>query len=177
MSDDDLDAQIAAKVSAAVSHGEPLDFKILKEPWTQYMIQDKSPVRLKCRVTLCKATRTDQWQPNGDPVYGYANQEPVYVTFAPRNMKGKPTIPFPMPEEITARATEPLRFEAIDEPWVEYELTDGTILRMRLSITNIFKTPLFAIDGDPYYWIHRNIAIAFIVPAALRKKPNPVTKL
>lgn len=49
-----------------------------------------------------------------------------------------------------------VKFEALEEPWSEYRLEDGTFVRMRTVVLKAFRVldkdgnPGFAADGEPH---------------------------
>lgn len=72
---------------------------------------------------------------------------------------------------------EDLDYKALKEPWSEYELADGTIIKLRLVVQKISRalTPdgkktHYKEDGEPLYSIKfQNVASA-AVPERLLKK-------
>lgn len=64
----------------------------------------------------------------------------------------------------TQEATE-LGFQANVEPWSEYLLDDGTVARLKLVVTNVYRLDgQFDAKGQPVYVIESNNVIAISVP-------------
>lgn len=67
-----------------------------------------------------------------------------------------------------------LRVNTESENWNKYELSDGTHMRLRITLTNAFRsTGKFNDNGDPVY--HAEFAIAMtpdFVPELLRQEPK-----
>jgi|GEM_PF-259516 len=151
--------------------GEPVDFTIKKEGWNTYEIQDDYPVLLKGRAVVVKILKTDEYNSlTGEPVYNIAYQN-IFVTFAPQEIKGDPSPPFSDQERIASIVKE-VDFKTIEEVWNEYLLKDNTICRIKLVVTGVQRTKLYAPDGDPIYNINSQIVSRFIVPKHLRKLPK-----
>lgn len=72
---------------------------------------------------------------------------------------------------------EDLNYKILKEPWSEYELADGTIIKLRLVVQKISRTLTpdgkkiyYKEDGEPLYNIRfQNVASA-AVPERLLKK-------
>jgi hypothetical protein len=141
------------------------------------MVKGTSPIRLKARLILLKATRTDEFDQVGNPLYSAGTAGPFLVTFAPIELKGKPTDPQPTPEEIGKGTMTSLEFDVVDEPWCDYSLTDGTLLRLRLVISGIHQTSFYSSDGDPLLWVNHNMIISTVVPKELRKPKGAITPI
>lgn len=67
---------------------------------------------------------------------------------------------------------ETINFRLISpEQWNEYQLVDGTILRVKTILGNVIRLPEYNPDGDPIYVINtQNHLVAGSVPEELRKK-------
>jgi hypothetical protein len=137
--------------SIVVPKGEPVDFEVVTERWAVYQVHDKVPVILKARLILNKVIRTEEKDQMGYPVYSPGTANPIFVTFAPKELRGEPTNPPPTPAQIHEAQKIDLKFTAKEEPWNEYQLRDGMTIRTRIVVTGVLKTPFFVSDGDPLY--------------------------
>lgn len=63
-------------------------------------------------------------------------------------------------------------FETIREGWNLYKLADGTILRVKLVLTQVKRTKKYRPDGDPIYQIWSHNVIHAKVPKKLKAKPK-----
>ncbi len=59
------------------------------------------------------------------------------------------------------------------EEWNVYELSDGSVLKIKLEITGVIKTSKFVNDGDPFYIINSQPVPRIKVPTNLLKKQIP----
>lgn len=68
-------------------------------------------------------------------------------------------------------ATE-IDFQIRKEDWNEYQLMDGTIIKMKLVISEIFRiTDLYDNEGNPVYQIKSTNVAAIKSPDNLKRKP------
>jgi hypothetical protein len=67
---------------------------------------------------------------------------------------------------------EAISFKLITpEQWNDYQLADGTVLRVKTILGGVVRLPEFAPDGDPIYVITtQNHVTAWNVPEELRKR-------
>lgn len=152
-----------------VPQGEVIDFEPVSEKWSTYIVNDKAPVVMKARVVVTKIIRTGQIDKVGQPMYAVGMSSPIVVSFAPAAIRGTPTIPPPSPQQLAISLTEDLKFEPKEEPWNEYKLKDETVLRLKLVITGVLKSPFFTADGDPFYSISHSVNTRIIISPELRK--------
>lgn len=148
--------------------GEPIDFEVENEVWNIYDIQDEYPVKLKGKAIVVKFLKTNQYNPiTGEPIYHVAYQN-VFVTFAPPELKGDPSPPFSDQERVASIVKE-VEFKTLYEDWNVYRLKDGTKCKLKLVVTGVQRTKLYALDGDPVYNINSQIISRFIIPPEHRK--------
>jgi len=121
---------------------------------------------------VTKVYRTGDYDPSGQPIYGWSSQT-ILTTFVGKEKKGTPSQPPPTSSNPSDYSGGPVDFDrAGPEQWNIYELEDGTLLRMKLEITNIMKTDKFAADGDPFYIISSQVVPRVKVPQKLIRKPE-----
>lgn len=63
-------------------------------------------------------------------------------------------------------------FKAPEEPWVEYKISDGTILKYRSSIMSIMKSDKYAENGNPFYFVDSQQQWRTYPPKELKGKPS-----
>lgn len=57
---------------------------------------------------------------------------------------------------------EDMAFQVGDEPWVDYKLEDGSVVRVRLVVTNIVRSNEVEMDGgDPLVLIKSKTVVAY----------------
>lgn len=134
--------------------GEVVDFQVLKEDWSTYKLSDGT--KMKAKIMVTKVVRTDQYDPvTSEPIYVFSSTN-HFTTICPKELKGEPTTNQLTPEIIQQSITEALDFESADreEKWNLYNLSDGSVLRVKLELTKISKTSLFEATGDPIYFVN-----------------------
>ena len=151
----------------ALKDAKSIEFKVVREDWNRYIIKDEKPIPLKAKVVVSKIVKTDRYDEHGDPIYGVASQT-VAVTDAPREVKGTPSRNINLATAY-AKAKE-LEFESVEEKWNEYEVKDGTVVRVKLVVSGVQKTEYFVPDGDPLYNIQNDAVVKYIVPPDLKRK-------
>lgn len=72
---------------------------------------------------------------------------------------------------------ESVDFKPTSEPWGEYDLQDGTKLRMKLVVSEIVRlNGQYTPDGDPVYLVRASNVVTTQAPDALRKPGKPAPK-
>lgn len=67
-------------------------------------------------------------------------------------------------------------FKVVEEHWNEYELEDGTKLKVKIILVDVLRMPIYNPLGEPIYQImSQNIVKTSYVPDELKKKPKPST--
>jgi len=63
-------------------------------------------------------------------------------------------------------------FECPEEPWVEYNLSDGTKLKFRTSVVSIVRSDQHDERGQPYYFIKSQNQMRTYCPNELLKEDS-----
>ena len=125
--------------------------KILSEPWNEYIIKDSKDVPLRGRLVLTKFIRIK------DPAKGLGAriaQQSIFATAAPDELMGTPSEKLPAPDQIPKEELTRLDSEIVKEDWNRYYVVEDKVtLRLRLLVTDVYKSSYFAADGEPYYII------------------------
>ena len=67
-------------------------------------------------------------------------------------------------------------FQVIKEDWNEYELSDGTKLKVKLVLVDVLRFPSYNPLGEPIYQImSQNVVKTAYVPEELKQKQKPAT--
>jgi len=139
-------------VSVAPKLKKELDFKVKKEDWYIYELNDGSI--LKIRPVLIRVFETDAVNPQtGEPILALEGKNIVTVR-SPEHLKGKPSKQLPPPSEALKMPKEEVEIKrVIHEPdWNLYELEGGKKLKSKLVVTNIYRIKsLYDRFGNPYY--------------------------
>ena len=73
-------------------------------------------------------------------------------------------------------AGQPVEAEVIEvgqstERWNEYLLEDGTVLKAKLVVTNVYRVDgQFDAEGNPVYVVHSTNVVSANAPGSLRRK-------
>ncbi len=70
-------------------------------------------------------------------------------------------------------ATSDLDFKTVSEEWNEYELEDGTRMRLKTVVSKILRLEgTYNADGDPVYQVVSTNILAPDIPPGLKMKPS-----
>src|SRR3990170_3084248 len=123
---------LTAPASEALAKGEAVEFMVKREPWVRYKLADGT--RLFGRVVVTKVVRTREYEPTGEPVYAWFNQA-IFTSIAPETLRGNPSDPQPTSLNLEDYNVVPVEFERMGpEERNEYELSDGTIMKVTLKV-------------------------------------------
>lgn len=71
---------------------------------------------------------------------------------------------------LKTRKIDSLKFEVVNEPWNEYELEDGTVLRVKVVVAGVFKE-----DGEKFSIAHMSV-FGVVPEAKYLGAPSPPLK-
>jgi hypothetical protein len=72
---------------------------------------------------------------------------------------------------LTVTAAEPIEVASSVEPWSEYRLADGTVIRARLRVVNFLRwTGHYDVKGVPVYSNQTEILFDVTAPPELMEK-------
>ena len=146
--------------------GTDLDFRILREDWNVYELSDGTT--LKVRFVLLKIIRTKAFNPDGEPVYGFASQN-FLAPRSPKEIMAPPTNPPPTKEQVDSSNMVEVDFKVKEEGWNEYQVEDGTKARMKLVVTKVERSDFYDQMGYPFYRVASHAASSFSTPSALKR--------
>ncbi|MDK2795241.1 MAG: hypothetical protein PWQ22_474 [Archaeoglobaceae archaeon] len=137
-----------------------LDFKTIREEWMHLHLDDGTVIRFKSVLT--RVFDTGQRDPLGEVIYRIDSQN-VVVARAPDELKGPPSEFVPPIQEI-AKKKKPtaVKIRAIvGDEWNEYELEDGSRIKIRTIITKVLRLDgYFDAYGNPIYVIQSQMVVA-----------------
>lgn len=142
--------------------GRDLDFKILKEDWNFYELDDGGI--LKVRLILLRVIKTKTFNPKGEPVYAFGSQN-FLAPKTPKNLMGPPTSPPPSKEQIDTSDRVEVDFKVKKENWNEYTVEDGAKVRIKLVLTRAERTNFFDQMGYPIYGVSTHLVTSVSVPS------------
>jgi len=65
-------------------------------------------------------------------------------------------------------------FEAPEEPWITYKLSDGTVVKFRTMMMSIARSDKFDEHGRPYYFTNSQNQMRTYPSKDVMGKPSPV---
>lgn len=153
-----------------------VNFKIKKEGWNLYEIEDGT--LLRARVLLTGVLIEDkleeivkQLEQKQKPKFGLNfRSRHIFVVESPPELRGKPNPKTYTPAELNSHIiNEDMDFETLKEVWNTYELENGITLKTRLSAVTVNKTSKFESAGMPIYTVNLNIDFKVDFPENLQK--------
>lgn len=143
---------------------EDVDLNIVELNFNKYNVEDGTILRVLDIPT--KVLRLTECDAKGYPQYVFQGRYTVSA-LVPVKLRGKPSKePFDQKKD----ATEQLDFISIIEPWNTFELADGTRLRTRLIIYDVFRSEKKNYLGEPIYVVKGNTSVNTKIPESLKKK-------
>jgi hypothetical protein len=147
-----------------------LDFKVVKEFWDVYDLNDGT--KLKNRVILTGVKKlnsnsinignNDKNDKNNE--YEFDFQSIQSFIFSEKS-KGNPHTNFYKKEELDTSYKIEVPHSVISEKWNEYTVKDdGTRLKLKSTVTDIKKSNIFLQNGDPIYNVRIKILSKVIRP-------------
>src|SRR6266568_2710460 len=107
----------------------PMEFTVISEPWTKYKLEDQTKLFVKLVVVKVVRGLNEQGQPT--------------------------TTQLNLADPSSYKVVASLDFDRVgDEKWNEYHLTDGTVLKARLELSNVSRIDKYQGDGDPVYLVN-----------------------
>jgi len=83
------------------------------------------------------------------------------------NMTMKIRTPDGMDHEITE-----VDFKSPEEQWLEYKLSDGTMLKYRSAVTSIARSDKYDENGNPFYFVHSQSQWRTYPPESMKGEPS-----
>ena len=134
-----------------------LDFKVVKEFWDVYDLNDGT--KLKNRVILTGVKKLssnsinngNNGENNKNNEYEFDFQSIQSFIFSEKS-KGNPHTNFYKKEELDTSYKIEVPHSAISEKWNEYAVKDdGTKIKLKSTVTDVKKSNIFLQNGDPIY--------------------------
>lgn len=137
-----------------MTNSKPIDFEVVKEPWNKYQIQDNSI--LKTRTILKKVERLT----DGDKISFNIDAQTITVIYADSPLKG---IANPEPvskQELEKTIDKPdMRYDTLEQDFNEYDLDDGTKMKIFTHVSSITRTTSRDKSGDPIYMVQSSSSL------------------
>jgi len=130
-----------------------VDFKVMNEDWQTYKLSDESSLKVKLVLTQVWRSRNQVNPMTGEPLYMWNTINALALLSFPEELRGQPSAGAITPEVVAQNFDKPVDFELSgkQDEWSVYNLTDKSVLRLRLNITTITRTKLRGAAGEPIY--------------------------
>jgi len=151
MSSESGSSQKQPQPSIDLTSMTPMEFTVVSEPWTKYKLEDQT--KLFVKLVVVKVVRGLNEQ--GQPAYNM-NAQNIIATHGAPNLRGQPsTTQLNLADPSSYKVVASLDFDRMgEEKWNEYHLTDGTVLKARLELSNVSRIDKYQGDGDPVYLVN-----------------------
>jgi len=134
-----------------------LDFKVVKEFWDVYGLNDGTKLKNRVILTGVKKLNSNNinngnnGENNKNNEYEFDFQSIQSFIFSEK-AKGNPHTNFYKKEELDTSYKIEVPHSAISEKWNEYAVKDdGTKIKLKSTVTDVKKSNIFLQNGDPIY--------------------------
>lgn len=138
-----------------------LDFKVVKEHWDSYEINDGTI--LKSRVILTGVKKSVS-SPSKE--YEFDFQSIQSFIFSDKS-RGPPHSKMFTKEELESSYKKEISFSTISEKWNEYLINDNTKVKLKSTVSGITKSDLFLQSGEPIYNVKIRVLSKVVRPKKL----------
>ena len=144
-----------------------LQFEPIHDGWSIYKTEDETIFRLKLLLMKLYLANIDK---AGNAQFTASGQT-FFTLSVPRELKGPKSERAYNPEEIAdAVVVEDVKFDTIKEDWNEYKLPESVVISSKAILTQVAKTSLYDVTGDPVYRIQTQTIIKGNFPKGTREK-------
>ena len=146
-----------------------LDFKVIKEFWDMYQLDDGTRLKNRVILTGVKKIINDSKRPidnssNKGNEYEFDFQSIQSFIFSNKS-KGNPHTKVYTKQELELSYKIETPFNIISEKWNEYIIDDnGKRLKLKSTVTQIQKSDIVLQNGDPIYNVRIKILSKIIRP-------------
>ncbi|UJG41512.1 MAG: hypothetical protein K9W45_03375 [Candidatus Heimdallarchaeum aukensis] len=142
---------------------EDLDFEIQQLNFSRYEVEDGTILRILNIPT--KIFRLADYDKQGFPEY-LVQHKNIVSALVPQELRGEASHEI---FNLKKDRVDIIEFIPLEEPFNEFKLGDGTLLRIRLIVNQVFKSEKRNYLGEPIYVIDSLISITRKIPDHLRK--------
>ncbi len=132
-------------MSTGIPPMREVDFMILKEDWSRYLLHDGTELRV--RTVVRKIVEQGQPNPMGYPNFGLESINAVSA-IVPERLKRKPSTEI---LDVSKEKGQELKFTPRDELWQEYQTTTGFKVLVKPILTKVFVYEKYNGFGEPIY--------------------------
>ena len=134
-----------------------LDFKVVKEFWDVYDLNDGTKLKNRVILTGVKKLNTNSIDIDNDGKSNKSNEyefdfQSIQSFIFSEKSKGNPHTNTYKKQELDASYKIEVPYSAVSEKWNEYTVNgDGTKLKLKSTVTDVKKSDIFLQNGDPIY--------------------------
>lgn len=144
-----------------------VDFKVKNEDWSIFQLEDGSILKAKFVLINVLAKRS------GKGFEGSLQTQNVLGVFAPQDLRGKPSEPYTKEELTKSVVQDDVDVtRVISQPWNEYELDNGLLLKIKIIPVHIARTSKYEKEGMPVYLVDTSA----LVKGKMLKKSKKIRK-
>lgn len=126
-----------------------MDFVVLTEDYSRYLIQDGTI--LKVKIVVKKVLRSATITPQGYPAGVGLDSVNAVAAIVPPHLKRKPS---KEPWNPTRDVGKEMKFEPQEEKWQSYMTTEGFKILVKPVVTKVFKYEKYNNFGEPIYAVN-----------------------
>jgi len=139
-----------------------IDFKVKNEDWNIFQLADDTTLKVKFVLINVLEKRS------GKGFEGALQSQIVLGVFAPEDLRGTPSEPYTKEELAKSIAKDDVDVKrVIQQPWNEYELGNGTLIKVKVIPVHVARTTKHDSEGMPVYLLD---ATAIVKGKTLKKK-------
>lgn len=122
-----------------------IDFQVVKEEYTRYLLADRT--LLKVKIPATKMIESDRIDATGYPSIA-VNTTSIVCAIVPEHLKKEPSS-----TGINPSVDRPIGvdFSMTEEVWQEYHTKDGYKILVRPVVTKVLKYEKYNAFGEPIY--------------------------
>jgi hypothetical protein len=147
---------------------EDVNFRVRSENWNTYDLGDD--ITLKTKVMLVKILKPQGISLDKVKEFNFQISPIQMAIFCPNKRKGTPSTQELTPEILEESIVRDADPKIIQEIPNEYELDNGTILRIRAVFTRVAITDKFSADGTPVVSVNIQIVPQVVLPPKPKKR-------
>lgn len=131
-------------MSTAIPPYREVDFIVLKEDWSRYLLNDGTELRVRIVVRKILEAGMSEF---GYPNFGLESMNAISA-MCPDKLKRPPSTSF---DPKTDPKTE-IKFTVNEERWQEYQTTTGYKVLVKPVLVKVFKYEKYNNLGEPVYY-------------------------
>jgi hypothetical protein len=147
-----------------------LDFKVVKEFWDIYDLNDGTKLKNRVILTGVKKLSINSIDIDSDRKNNKSNEyefdfQSIQSFIFSEKSKGNPHTNTYKKQELDTSYQIEVPYSAVSEKWNEYTVNDdGTKLKLKSTVTDVKKSNIFLQNGDPIYNVRIKILSKVVRP-------------